>query len=158
MLPYDNGVVLPYDNTVTSRRNNINRSNVTVPTGDRKKISNKVHESGGNKGTVDSRNANKCNVLFVVHKGIEIKRVVGLKIANNRNGLACSDSKSYWMSGSVVDSGIVLLLSTPARYRNMVGWMKFTKRVFGVIEKEEVACLTLGKNRNGPVCCEFKNI
>ena len=75
-----------------------------VPTGDRNKSTNKVHERGGNEGTVDSRNANKCDVLCVVHKGIEIKGVGGFKIANNQNGLACSDSKLYRMLGLVVDS------------------------------------------------------
>ena len=70
----------------------------------------------------------------------------------------------------------------------MIDLMKFTRKVPKVIDKEEaaadsrstdncnvqqvvkllvvnkgvdaegVACLTLGKNRNGPVCCEFKNI
>ena len=77
-----------------------------VPTGDRMKITNKVHKRGGNEGTVDSSNANKCNVLLVVHKGIEIKGVAGFKIANNRNGLACSDPNLYWMSGKVVDVGL----------------------------------------------------
>jgi len=120
-------IIVPYNS-------NPNCSNITVPTGERKKITNKVHKSGGNEGTVDSRNANKCNVLPVVYKGTEMKGVVGFKIANNRNGLACSDSNLYWMSGTVVDVGLLLLLSTMARY--MVEWMKFTKRVPEVIDKE----------------------
>ena len=40
------------------------------------------------------------------------------------------------MSGTVVDVGLLLLLSTPARYRNMVDLMKFTKRVLEAIDKE----------------------
>ena len=64
---------------------NSHRSNVTVLTGDRKTITKKVHESGGNKGTLDSKNANKCDILLVVHKGIEIIGVICFKIANNRN-------------------------------------------------------------------------
>ena len=80
-------------------------SRLTAPTGERKKITNKVHEGGGSEGTVDARNANKCGVLLVVHKGIEIKGVVGFKSANNQNGLACSDSNSYRMLGTVVDVG-----------------------------------------------------
>ena len=97
--------VIPEDdsnrNNVTVPGENSNRSNVIVLTGERKKITNKVHERGGNEGTVDSRNANKCNVLLVVHKGIEIQGVVGSKMANNRNGLSCSESNSYRMSGTV---------------------------------------------------------
>ena len=115
-----------------------------------------------------------------------MRGVVGFKIANNRNGLACSDSNLYRMSGTVVDVGVLILL-TPARNRNLVDWMKFTKRVPKVIDKEGadadsritnncnvlqvvkllvvnkgvdaegvVVCLTHGNNRNGPVCREFK--
>ena len=83
---------------------------------------------------------------------------------------------------------------TPARDRNIIDWMKFTKRVPEVIDKEGadadsrsidncnvlqvvellvvklrivnkgrdaegvVVCLTLGNNRIGPVCREFKNM
>jgi len=93
------------DRKIFVPKDNSNRSNVTVPIGDRKKITNKVHEGGGSEGTVDSRNVNKCSVLLVVHKGIEIKGVVGFKSANNQNGLACSDSNSYRMLGTVVDVG-----------------------------------------------------
>mmetsp|Transcript_22523 Transcript_22523/g.22800 ORF Transcript_22523/g.22800 Transcript_22523/m.22800 type:complete len:112 (+) Transcript_22523:142-477(+) len=105
----------------------------------RKKITKKVLKGGENKGTVDSRNANKCNVLFVVNKGIEIRGVVGFEIANNQIGLVYSDSNLYRMSGSVVDFGSLFLLSTPARYRKMVGLMKFTKKILRVIDKEGVA-------------------
>jgi len=136
-----------------------------VSTGDRKKITNKIYEKSGEEGFVDS-----------------------FKIANNRNGLACSDSTLYRMLGFLVDSGSLSSLSTPARYRKMVDWMKFTKKVPEVIEKEGadadsrsidncnvlqvvkilvvnkgvdaegVACLKLDNNRNGLVCGEFKNI
>ena len=106
-------------------------------TGDRKKITNKVHEKSGNEGTVDSRNANKCDALQVGLNAIEIIGVVGSKIANNRNGLACSsDSNSYRMSGRVVESGSLSALSTPARYRKMIDVMKFTKKGPEVIDKE----------------------
>ena len=71
------------DRKIFVPKDNSNRSNVTVPTGDRKKITNKVHEKSGDEETVDSRNANKCNVLFVVHNGIATEGVVGFKIANN---------------------------------------------------------------------------
>ena len=85
-------------------------SRSTVPTEDRKKITNKVQKGGGSEETVDSKNANKCNVLLVVHKGIEIKGVVGFKMANNRNGLAWSDSNLYRMSGTVVNVGGVAVV------------------------------------------------
>ena len=89
---------------VTVLGDNSNRSNGTVPTGDKKNITNKVHEGGGNEGTVDSKNANKCKGLLIGHKGIKIEGKVCFKIGNNRNGLACSDSNSYWKSGRVGES------------------------------------------------------
>ena len=49
-----------------------------APIGEKKKITEEVHKVGGNEGIVDSKNANKCNVLLVVQNGIEIKEVVGL--------------------------------------------------------------------------------
>ena len=92
------------------------------------KITKKVLEGGGNEGTVDSRSANKCNVLLIVHKGIEMIGVVGFKIVNNQNGLACSDSNLYWMSDLVLDSESLSPLSTLVRDRKMIEWMKFTKK------------------------------
>ena len=99
---YDNNLSCCNQKKIVVTQENPNCSNLTVPTsqptaptGDMKKITKKVHKGGGSEGIVDFRNANKCNVLFVVHKGIEIKGVVGFKIANNQNGLACSDSNLY---------------------------------------------------------------
>ena len=40
----------------------------------------------------DFRNANDCNVLFVVDKGVGEKGVEAcFKIADNQNGLVCSE-------------------------------------------------------------------
>ena len=91
------------------------------------------------------------------------------------------------MSG-LVDLGSLSSLSTLARYRKIIDWMKFTEKVPEVIDKEGadadsrsidncnviqvvkllvvnkgvgaegVACFKLDNNRNGLICREFKNI
>ena len=40
------------------------------------------------------------------------------------------------MSGLVLDLGSLASLLTPARYRKMVDWKKFTKKVLKVLDKE----------------------
>ena len=58
-----------YDNNVS--RFESNRSNVTVLTGDRKKITKKVHEKSGKEEEEPEFNkADDCNVLLVVDKGV----------------------------------------------------------------------------------------
>ena len=101
-----------------------------APTGERKKITKEILKGGGNEGTVDSKNANKYDVLLVVYKGSEIIGVVGFKITNNQNGLACSDLNLHRMLGLVGDPRSLSSLSTSARdRRKKIDLMKFTKKV-----------------------------
>ena len=61
------------------------------------------------------------------------------EITKKQNGLACSDSNSYQKLGLVVDLGSLSSLSAPARYRKMIGLMKFTKKYSRkLIRKEQM--------------------
>ena len=61
----------PVINNMCVLEDNSNRSNVTVPTGEKKKITNNIHERSGEEETEPEFNkADDCNVLLVVDKGI----------------------------------------------------------------------------------------
>ena len=56
---------------ITVSEDKSKRSNVSVPTGEKKKITNNIHERSGEEETEPEFNkADDCNVLLVVDKGV----------------------------------------------------------------------------------------